>query len=135
MLTLTIYFIALNVSVEFVLIYRPHPVCTFKERLSLVFLCTNNMYCFFWYFWMCAVGKNLKLLIFMVLEYKLLLASMKLLTNSDNAYTSYNFLPRHWWIFPLCTSLNWMQGKYPTLCKCHRRLSVALLRVKILKGL
>ncbi len=26
MLTLTIYFIALNVSVEFVLIYRPHPV-------------------------------------------------------------------------------------------------------------
>jgi hypothetical protein len=26
MFTLTIYFIALNVSVEFVLIYRPHPV-------------------------------------------------------------------------------------------------------------
>jgi hypothetical protein len=28
MFTLTIYFIALNVSVEFVLIYRPHPVYT-----------------------------------------------------------------------------------------------------------
>ncbi len=27
MFTLTIYFIALNVYVEFVLIYRPHPVC------------------------------------------------------------------------------------------------------------
>jgi hypothetical protein len=27
MFTLTIHFIALNVYVEFVLIYRPHPVC------------------------------------------------------------------------------------------------------------
>jgi hypothetical protein len=31
-LTLTIYFIALNVSVEFVLIYRPHPVYISKKK-------------------------------------------------------------------------------------------------------
>jgi hypothetical protein len=34
MFTLTIYFIALNVSVEFVLIYRPHPVQGTKHWMS-----------------------------------------------------------------------------------------------------
>ncbi len=34
--TLTIYFIALNVSVEFVLIYRPHPVhASGSEEITL----------------------------------------------------------------------------------------------------
>jgi hypothetical protein len=31
MFTLTIYFIVLNVYVEFVLIYRPHPVFTYTK--------------------------------------------------------------------------------------------------------
>ncbi len=32
--TLTIYFIVLNVSVEFVLIYRPHPVQGADDKLG-----------------------------------------------------------------------------------------------------
>ncbi len=35
MFTLTIYFIALNVYVEFVLIYRPHPVCKFSQLAAV----------------------------------------------------------------------------------------------------
>ncbi len=34
MFTLTIYFIALNVYVEFVLIYRPHPVCSLAVNMN-----------------------------------------------------------------------------------------------------
>ena len=39
MFTLTIYFIALNVSVEFVLIYRPHPVA--QERFTAIY-CSSS---------------------------------------------------------------------------------------------
>jgi len=46
--SLTITFIVLNVSTEFVLIYRPHPVyihCTVGEDECLCSLyCTNSMY-------------------------------------------------------------------------------------------
>jgi hypothetical protein len=40
MFTLTIYFIALNVYVEFVLIYRPHPV----YRLQHMYILYTRMY-------------------------------------------------------------------------------------------
>jgi hypothetical protein len=44
MFTLTIFFIVLNVSVEFVLIYRPHPVDARNGGAYVQFLEASNQY-------------------------------------------------------------------------------------------
>ncbi len=41
MFTLSIYFIALNVYVEFVLIYRPHPVLQYGTQPATEYVFTN----------------------------------------------------------------------------------------------
>ena len=43
MFTLTILFIVYNVSVEFVVIYRPHPVCLSIDRFGLIFAKTGSI--------------------------------------------------------------------------------------------
>ena len=43
MFTLTILFIVYNVSVEFVVIYRPHPVCHSIDRFGLIFAKTGSI--------------------------------------------------------------------------------------------